>query len=116
MNSVLIGTDSMSTNTAPNHPQTVRSSVHDNGSMLGEYRRALVFVLPYWRRLLFVLLISLFSTVLGLVQPYIAKLLIDEALLRRNMRALVLVAALMIVVTVVGFALGILASFRYVAV
>jgi ATP-binding cassette, subfamily B, bacterial len=85
-------------------------------SMLGEYRRALDFVLPYWRRLVFVLVISLFSTVLGLVQPYIAKLLIDEALLRRNLRALVLVAALMIVVTVVGFALGILASFRYVAV
>jgi len=85
-------------------------------SMLHEYRRALVFVLPYWRRLAFVLVISLFSTVLGLVQPYIAKLLIDEALLRRNLRALVLVALLMIVVTLVGFALGILASFRYVAV
>src|SRR5262245_21564767 len=85
-------------------------------SMLHEYRRALVFILPYWRRLVFVLVISLFSTVLGLVQPYIAKLLIDEALLRRNLRALVLVALLMIVVTIVGFALGILASFRYVAV
>src|SRR5262249_28514246 len=67
---------------------------HDRrrASMLGEYRRALVFVLPYWRRLAFVLAISLFSTVLGLVQPYIAKLLIDEALLRRNLRALAEVA------------------------
>ena len=84
--------------------------------MLGEYRRALVFVLPYWRRLVFVLMISLFSTILGLVQPYIAKLLIDEALLQRDLRALAMVALLMIVVTVFGFVFGILASYRYVAV
>src|SRR5262245_7619360 len=85
-------------------------------SMLGEYRRALVFVLPYWRRLAFVLAISLFSTVLGLVQPYIAKLLIDEALLRRNLRALAEVALLMVVATVFGFVFSIIASYRYVAV
>lgn len=84
--------------------------------MLGEYRRALVFVLPYWRRLALVLIISLFSTALGLVQPYIAKLLIDEALLRRNLRALAWVAVLMVVVTALGFVLSILASYRYVAV
>ena len=84
--------------------------------MLGEYRRALVFVLPYWRRLAFVLAISLFSTVLGLVQPYIAKLLIDEALLRRNLRALAEVALLMVVATVFGFVFSIIASYRYVAV
>jgi ATP-binding cassette, subfamily B, bacterial len=85
-------------------------------SMLGEYRRALVFVLPYWRRLVFVLIISLFSTILGLVQPYIAKLLIDEALLQRNLRALAEVALLMVVATVFGFVFSILASYRYVAV
>src|SRR5262249_27120107 len=91
---------------------------HDRrrASMLGEYRRALVFVLPYWRRLAFVLAISLFSTVLGLVQPYIAKLLIDEALLRRNLRALAEVALLMVVATVFGFVFSIIASYRYVAV
>ena len=85
-------------------------------SMLGEYRRALVFVLPYWRRLVLVLIISLFSTILGLVQPYIAKLLIDEALLQRNLRALAEVALLMVVATVFGFVFSILASYRYVAV
>jgi ATP-binding cassette subfamily B protein len=84
--------------------------------MLGEYRRALVFITPYWRRLVLVLAISLLSTVLGLVQPYIAKLLIDEALLRRNLRALAAVAALMVVVTTLGFVFSILASYRYVAV
>ncbi len=65
---------------------------HNPGSLFGEYRRALVYVLPYWRRLILVLIISLFSTLLGLTQPYIAKLLIDEALLRRSIQALIAVA------------------------
>jgi ATP-binding cassette subfamily B protein len=81
-----------------------------------DYRRAFAYVLPYWRRLAVVLFISLVSTLLNLAQPYIAKLLIDEALLRRNTRALAVVAALMVVVTVFSFALSILSSYRYVAV
>jgi ATP-binding cassette subfamily B protein len=56
------------------------------------------------------------STALGLVQPYIAKLLIDEALLRGDPRALAWVALLMIVVTALGFVLSVVASYRYVAV
>jgi ATP-binding cassette subfamily B protein len=95
----------------PNPPQTGQSAVPFRA-----YGRALDYVLPYWRRLVFVLIISLFSTILGLAQPYIAKLLIDEALLQRNLRALVTVAALMIAITVFGFVFNILASYRYVAV
>src|SRR5262249_9989122 len=82
----------------------------------GNYRRIASFILPYWRKLALVLALSLVSTALSLAQPYITKLLIDEALLRRNMKALVLVAILMVVVTVLGFALNILSSYRYVAV
>ncbi len=98
-----------------------RSQIGNNsdslpGRLFGDYRRAIVYVLPYWRRLVFVLIISLFSTILGLAQPYIAKLLIDEALLQRSTRALVIVAVLMVIVTVIGFVLNILASYRYVAV
>jgi ATP-binding cassette subfamily B protein len=95
----------------PEPPQTGQSE-----TPFREYRRALVYVLPYWRRLALVLVISLFSTLLGLAQPYIAKLLIDEALLRRSLRALIIVAVLMVAVTVLGFVLNILASYRYVAV
>jgi ATP-binding cassette subfamily B protein len=84
--------------------------------MLKEYRRALAYVMPYWRRLLLVLFISLFSTLLSLAQPYIAKLLIDEALLRRDLKALVMVAVLMVLVTVVGFVFSALASYQYTAV
>ncbi len=84
--------------------------------MNNDYRRIFAYILPYWRRLTLVLGLSLISTLLGLAQPYITKLLIDEALLRKNMHALATVAALMVVVTVVGFALNIVSSYRYVAV
>ena len=84
--------------------------------MNNDYRRIFKFILPYWRGLTLVLALSLVSTLLGLAQPYITKLLIDEALLRRNVTALTTVAALMVVVTVLGFALNILSSYRYVAV
>jgi ATP-binding cassette, subfamily B, bacterial len=84
--------------------------------MNDDYRRIFKFILPYWRGLTLVLALSLVSTLLGLAQPYITKLLIDEALLRRNVTALTTVAALMVAVTVLGFALNILSSYRYVAV
>src|SRR5262249_42663277 len=80
-----------------------------------EYRRILDYILPYWRKLSLVLALSLVSTLVGLAQPYITKLLIDEALLRRNAQALVTVAALMVVVTIVGFVLNAFSSYRYVA-
>ena len=83
---------------------------------LAEYRRVLGFLRPYRGRLILVIAVSLVSTLLGLAQPYISKLLIDEALLRRNWNALLLVAGLMVAVTVLGFALNILSSYRYVQV
>lgn len=90
-------------------------TLKENASF-SEYRRAFAYVVPYWKRLALVVFVSLLSTLLGLIQPYIAKLLIDEALLRRNFQALLQVAVLMIVVTVLGFVLNIVSSYRYVAV
>ena len=84
--------------------------------MNNDYRRIFAYIIPYWRKLALVLALSLVSTLLGLAQPYITKLLIDEALLRRNMEALITVAALMVVVTVLGFGLNIISSYRYVTV
>jgi ATP-binding cassette, subfamily B, bacterial len=80
----------------------------------GQYRRALVYVAPYWRGLLLVLLLGLFSTAVSLAQPYISRLLIDDALLRRNLNALTYIAIAMVAVTVVGFALNIASSYCYV--
>ncbi|MDT7534970.1 ABC transporter ATP-binding protein [Sphingobium sp. SA2] len=81
----------------------------------GAYKRLTPFLKPYRGALVVVLAISLVSTMLGLAQPYLSKLMIDEALLRRDMGALVKIAAIMITVTIAGFAVNILASYRYVA-
>jgi ATP-binding cassette subfamily B protein len=80
------------------------------------YGRLWIFLRPYARRLILVLAVSLLSTGLGLVQPYISKLLIDDALMKRDMHALVWIAGLMFVAAVLGFALNILASYRYVKI
>lgn len=80
------------------------------------YARLWVFMRPYVGGLVLVLAVSFLSTLLGLAQPYISKLLIDKALLRRDMSALVAIAGLMFVATVAGYALNILASYRYVKI
>ena len=85
-------------------------------ALLAQYRRALIYVTPYWRGLLLVMILGLFSTIVGLAQPYISRLLIDDALIRRNVHALFEIAILMVVVTVVGFVLNILSSYRYVRI
>jgi ATP-binding cassette, subfamily B, bacterial len=79
-----------------------------------QYKRALAYVTPYWRGLLVVMLLGLFSTAVGLVQPYISRLLIDDALLRRNLHALTMIAIAMVVVTIVGFVLNIASSYYYI--
>ena len=88
----------------------------DRGIPLDGYRRALRFIVPYWPRLVFVLLAGIAATGFGLLQPYISKLLIDDALLKHNLRMLLVVSALMFGVTVLGFVLNIFSSYQYVRV
>jgi ATP-binding cassette subfamily B protein len=88
----------------------------DRGIPLDGYRRALRFIVPYWPRLVFVLLAGIAATAFGLLQPYISKLLIDDALLKRNLRMLLMVSGLMFGVTALGFVLNILSSYQYVRV
>ena len=88
----------------------------DRGIPLDGYRRVLRFIVPYWPRLVFVLLAGIAATGFGLLQPYISKLLIDDALLKHNLRMLLVVSALMFGVTVVGFVLNIFSSYQYVRV
>jgi ATP-binding cassette subfamily B protein len=84
--------------------------------MIDGYRRALRYLTPYWPRLTLVLLTGVAATSFALIQPYISKLLIDDALLKRDFRTLVIVSGLMIVATVGSFALNILSSYQYVRV
>jgi len=80
------------------------------------YKRLWVFLRPYTKRLAGVVLIGLVATSLTLIQPYFSKLLIDDALLQRNMSLLWQLSALMFVVTVAGFGVNILASFLYLKI
>lgn len=79
-----------------------------------QYRRAFAFVAPYWRSFVLVIALGLLSTLVALAQPYISRLLIDDALLRHNLNALWKIALLMVAVTVLGFAVNIVSSYRYV--
>jgi ATP-binding cassette subfamily B protein len=79
-----------------------------------QYQRAFHYVAPHWRGLLGVLLLGLLSTATGLAQPWISRLLIDDALLRRNMHALELIAAAMVGITVLGFLINIVSSYSYI--
>jgi ATP-binding cassette, subfamily B, bacterial len=81
-----------------------------------EYGRLRRFLIPYRYQFALILLTSLLASVLGLVQPYVSKLLIDEALLRRDMTALWWTAGLLFGSALAGFALNIASSYRYVRV
>jgi ATP-binding cassette subfamily B protein len=72
-----------------------------------------VFIRPYAGALSGVVAVSLLSTALALVQPYISRLLIDTALIPQDMRALVRIAGIMFAATVLGFLVNIVASYRY---
>jgi ATP-binding cassette, subfamily B, bacterial len=86
------------------------------GSAWADYRRLKPFLRPHASRLVLILAVSLIATFLGLIQPFISKLLIDSALLREDWRMLCWTAALMFAATVLGFAANILASYQYVRV
>ena len=71
---------------------------------------------PTLARLLLILLTGLVATALGLAQPYISKLLIDVALLRRTGGRCAGWRARCVAAAVLGFALNILARYQYVKV
>src|SRR6266849_4414086 len=71
------------------------------------------YAIPYWRRLLLVLLLSLLSTGLSLVLPYLSKDLIDRAFLGHDPHTLFLIVVLFIGITVVSFVLNIVSGLRY---
>src|SRR5579863_8688616 len=94
----------------------MRETKPERGIPLDGYRRALRFVVPYWPRLVVILATGIAATGFSLLQPYISKLLIDDALLKRNLHMLLIVSGLMFGVTVLGFVLNILSSYQYVRV
>ena len=78
-----------------------------------DLRRALAYVVPHWRRLGVVLVLSLTSTVLALYIPYLARLLIDRALLDGNGDALLRIILQFAALTLGSFALNVVSGLIY---
>ena len=78
--------------------------------------RVLGYILPYWRRLLLVVGLSLLGTVFSLYLPYLSKGLIDKALLGRDWIALLRIVGLFAALTVASFFLNVISGLRYTRV
>lgn len=102
--------------TGPAHVPPSSPVAPDTIASWSSYRRLAPFVRPYWRGLLVVLAVSALSTALGLAQPYLSKLLIDDALMQRDMGELLRISAIMVAASLAGFVVNIFASYRYVSI
>jgi ATP-binding cassette, subfamily B, bacterial len=79
-----------------------------------QYKRVLRWIIPYWRSLCAVILLGLVSAALSLLQPYISRWLIDDALMRRDMRMLGEIAILTVALTIASSAVSIASSYLYI--
>ena len=79
-------------------------------------RRVFGYLVPYWRRLILVLVISLISTATTLVIPYLSKDLIDTALVGRDVSALRRIVGWFVALGVIGFVLNVTSGLRYTRV
>lgn len=81
-----------------------------------DLRRALAYVRPHAGRLAPVVLLSLVATALSLATPFLSKFLVDRALLGRDPRALLLVIAGFLALTLASFAVNVFVGLRYTRV
>jgi len=81
-----------------------------------DLRRALRFVVPYWRRLALVLGLSLASTALALYLPLLSRDFFDRALIGRDRATLVRVSSLFAIVTLLSFVVNVVSGLRYTRV
>ena len=81
-----------------------------------DLRRAFAYLAPYWRRLVLVMAISLISTGLSLVTPYLTKDLVDRALIGRDLDALQRIVLLFAVLGLFSYALNVVSGLRYTRV
>ena len=80
------------------------------------FRRALGFVRPYGWALAPVVVLSLLGTGLGLVLPYLSKLLVDDALVAQDFSALLRIVGLFVGITAASFLMNVLSGMRYTKV
>jgi ATP-binding cassette subfamily B protein len=83
---------------------------------LTRLRRLAPFVTPFLSRLLLLFFLSLFGTILSLLWPLFTKVLIDDVLLGKNTRLLLLLCGVMTGVTALGYGVGAVNRFYYTQV
>jgi ATP-binding cassette subfamily B protein len=81
-----------------------------------DLRRALAFIVPYWRRLVLVLLLSALSTALSLYLPLLSREFFDRALIGRDLQTLIRVAVLFTVFAAASFVVNVISGLRYTRV
>lgn len=81
-----------------------------------DLRRALAFIVPYWRRLVLVLMLSALSTALSLYLPLLSREFFDRALIGRDLSTLIRVAVLFTGVAAASFAVNVTSGLRYTRV
>jgi len=81
-----------------------------------DLRRALAFIVPYWRRLVLVLLLSALSTGLSLYLPLLSRDFFDHALIGRDLRTLIRVGALFALFSAASFVVNVVSGLRYTRV
>src|SRR5215813_1750102 len=81
-----------------------------------DLRRALHFIVPYWRRLTLVLLLSVASTALSLYLPILSRDFFDGALIGRDATTLVRVVLAFAAVSVASFITNVVSGLRYTRV
>ena len=81
-----------------------------------DVRRALGYITPYRRPLVLVLVLSLVSTALALVLPFLFRAFIDRALVGRDPAVLVRIVVQFFAITLASFALNIVSGLRYTKV
>ena len=81
-----------------------------------DLRRALRFIVPYWRRLTLVLALSVASTALSLYLPILSRDFFDGALIGRDVTTLIRVVLAFAAVSVASFITNIVSGLRYTRV
>ena len=86
------------------------------GAALPLLRRAARFFVPYRGRLMLIAIFILTSSVIGLANPYLLKLMIDDAFPKGDIGLLGLYAALMVIVPIINGGIGLAQSWMTASV
>src|SRR6266850_4412409 len=95
---------------------SIAPSLHRAMTPSVDLRRALLFIVPYWRRLALVMVLCLASTAVSLYLPLLSRDVFDRALLGRDPARLVRLVGLFAVISLASFGLNVLSGLRYTRV